>query len=442
MTAQVVVMNKEAIALASDSAVTIGEGNGGDGGRQKIFTSANKLFALSKYEPVGIMVYGSAEFMYVPLETTIKVYREKLGKKFFGTLSEYAADFIRFLDNGNPIFPDSMQDRFAEETFYSYLSYVKNVVTERVDAVISERGRITRKAIRGMARGIATQVIREEHHVWRVADNIPSIPKSFNHEVLNRYSETINRTIEEVLEELPLSRKDLARLINTAASLFSKYPEEIEREGKCGVVIAGFGTEETFPSLESFDLEGIVNNKLKYRPHFSSRISFDLIGSVIPFAQGEMVHTFMEGIAPDCRETEESSVKQTFVEYADTITDILDKYDDDEKPRLKERILSIGDKVLETLTQKLDEYREQHHTDPITTVVAALPKDELAAMAESFVYLTSLKRRYTMETETVGGAIDVAVISKGDGFIWIKRKHYFRPELNPGFLQRYYKENL
>ncbi len=39
-------------------------------------------------------------------------------------------------------------------------------------------------------------------------------------------------------------------------------------------------------------------------------------------------------------------------------------------------------------------------------------------------------------TESVGGPIDVAVISKADGFIWIKRKHYFDPALNPRFLAR------
>lgn len=153
-----------------------------------------------------------------------------------------------------------------------------------------------------------------------------------------------------------------------------------------------------------------------------------------------MVETFMEGVAPDCKEIELSSLDQTFQEYADTITDILDRYSDSEKERLKDRILSIGNDVLEILTGKLEEYRKEHHTDPVTTVVAVLPKDELAAMAESFVHLTSLKRRYTLEAETVGGAIDVAVISKGDGFIWIKRKHYFQAELNPGFVERYYEE--
>ena len=36
--------------------------------------------------------------------------------------------------------------------------------------------------------------------------------------------------------------------------------------------------------------------------------------------------------------------------------------------------------------------------------------------------------------------IDVAVISKGDGFIWIRRKHYFNAELNPSFFRRKYRE--
>ncbi len=46
-----------------------------------------------------------------------------------------------------------------------------------------------------------------------------------------------------------------------------------------------------------------------------------------------------------------------------------------------------------------------------------------------------------MDAETVGGPIDVAVISKGDGFIWIKRKHYFSPELNPQFFANYYRRH-
>ncbi len=104
MTAEIAIMNKNAIALATDSAVTMsGSSN------QKIFTSANKLFALSKYHPIGIMIYGNAIFMEVPWETIIKIYRNNLRKKKFNTLNEYANNFIAFLNNGNPLFPNSIQ---------------------------------------------------------------------------------------------------------------------------------------------------------------------------------------------------------------------------------------------------------------------------------------------------------------------------------------------
>ena len=57
--------------------------------------------------------------------------------------------------------------------------------------------------------------------------------------------------------------------------------------------------------------------------------------------------------------------------------------------------------------------------------VSLLSKEDLAEMAESLIYLTYLKRRITFAEESVGGAVDVAIISKGDGFVWIKRKMYF-----------------
>lgn len=44
----------------------------------------------------------------------------------------------------------------------------------------------------------------------------------------------------------------------------------------------------------------------------------------------------------------------------------------------------------------------------------------------------------TLGQETVGGPVDVAVISKGDGFIWMRRKHYFSAALNPQFFSDHF----
>jgi hypothetical protein len=73
-------------------------------------------------------------------------------------------------------------------------------------------------------------------------------------------------------------------------------------------------------------------------------------------------------------------------------------------------------------------------------IVDSLQKTELAEMAESLVNITSIKRHFSKGSETVGGPIDVAVITKGDGLIWIKRKHYFDAKLNNHFLHNYFQE--
>lgn len=79
------------------------------------------------------------------------------------------------------------------------------------------------------------------------------------------------------------------------------------------------------------------------------------------------------------------------------------------------------------------------YTTPLLNTVVSLDKEDMANMAESFISLTSLVRRMQPGEETVGGPVDVAVISKGDGFVWINRKHYFKPELNSSFFSNYFK---
>jgi hypothetical protein len=67
MTCEVAVMNKHGIALAADSAVTLGAG-------EKIYHGAEKLFQLSPSTSIGVMTYGNADLMGVPWEIVIKSY--------------------------------------------------------------------------------------------------------------------------------------------------------------------------------------------------------------------------------------------------------------------------------------------------------------------------------------------------------------------------------
>ena len=86
---------------------------------------------------------------------------------------------------------------------------------------------------------------------------------------------------------------------------------------------------------------------------------------------------------------------------------------------------------------EVDQFIQTEYIQKLIETVEYLDKEDLANMAESLISLTGLKRRMTSSEEPVGGPVDVAVISKGDGFIWMKRKHYFDKELNSQFFNRY-----
>jgi len=423
-------MNKEAIALATDSAVTMSQER-----RQKVFTSANKLFALYKYYPIGIMVYGSASFMRVPWETIIKIYRSKLGKQKFGTLKEYADNFIAFLNNGNPLFPEDQQREYLDGSTRSYFNYkIKEEINEKVQSIIDKEGKITNIQVKQ----ITSDVIKRYYDNCENVKMLPSIPKTHIKDIINKYGNIIDKARKEMFEELPISGASLNQLRKIAASLFSK---DIFSPNISGVVIAGFGEEEPFPSLKLFEVEGIVNNKLKYKynENSSGEISFENDATIIPFAQREMVYTFMEGVDPDLQRYMEYDLIQIFKEYPEIIVESIEKFDDKEKRALLKKLKQVSNKIFEDYKKNMAIYRGANYADPIMEVVAGLPKNELATMAETLVSLTLFKRRVTPEAETAAGPIDVAVISKGDGFIWIKRKHYFKGELNPQFFSNYYR---
>ena len=174
-----------------------------------------------------------------------------------------------------------------------------------------------------------------------------------------------------------------------------------------------------------------------------SRISnVGMSASIVAFAQSEMVSLFMNGIDDDYADFVNSFTSQAFTTgYPDTISTALDKYlGKNDKDVVLQKIRDIGKELSSKLGSAIRQYAKFAHSDLIVEIVNHLPKEELAAMAEALVNLTSFKRHVTRQAETVGGPIDVAVISRGDGFIWIKRKHYFSQQLNPHFLANYFNK--
>lgn len=97
MSAGICIMNRNAIAMAADSAVTVGD-------HAAIHNSANKLFSLSRIAPVSLIIYANATLMTVPVEIIVKQYKKQLGDRTFPQLSDYVDDFIGYIENNSRLF--------------------------------------------------------------------------------------------------------------------------------------------------------------------------------------------------------------------------------------------------------------------------------------------------------------------------------------------------
>jgi hypothetical protein len=200
-----------------------------------------------------------------------------------------------------------------------------------------------------------------------------------------------------------------------------------------GIVIAGFGDDDIFPSLVYYETDGYLGIKNKIKLVTEATVTRDNASCIVPFAQHEMVERFMDGIDPEYAAFLRARVLKSMTENC---IGVLDKYGAEEhktSSKVRESIRIAVEKSLSSHDDECERFQRRRYSSPIVSMVSLLPKDELPNLAESLVALTSLKRHVSHDEETVGGPIDVALISKNDSFIWIKRKHYFRAELNPHF---------
>lgn len=64
-------------------------------------------------------------------------------------------------------------------------------------------------------------------------------------------------------------------------------------------------------------------------------------------------------------------------------------------------------------------------------IAPPMPIQDAIDLAEFLVDLTIKFSRFMPGASTVGGPIDIAAITKHEGFRWIKRKHYYSVAVNP-----------
>jgi hypothetical protein len=130
---------------------------------------------------------------------------------------------------------------------------------------------------------------------------------------------------------------------------------------------------------------------------------------IIPFGQREIIDTIIRGIHPDLAGNLLTLLASSLKAHTrrskgtdDNISGIVERFQNDVRKEISEE-----------------------YSEPLMTAVSVMPRQEPVMMAEVLVSLTAFRAHASVgEEETVAGPIDVAILSKSEGFIWVKRKRF------------------
>ena len=395
-------MNKHAVAIAADSAVTLG------GGR-KVLNSANKLFSLSKHHPVAVAIYGNAELVGTPWEIIIKEYRKNLKDKPLPRVSDYVDDFFDFICH--------KQYYCFDET--DALNYLKQYIV-----------------------GFCYN-LRQNVPPARLTQAFENICSNVSTDYLEGFSDsTVKFLKKNVSNELDKGIQDLIKsgltltLAEARKLLINLLTKGIPPILTSGLVFTGYGEDEIYPSVFPCGVGCIIDGVLAVKRQKPAQISNTNRSSICPFAQTDVMHTILDGISPQVQSIYANSLATTIQSFTNQLATTIGSTN----PTLATQIQSIS---IEPFVQSFMNLSQQaqyiQYTDPFVKSVEGLEKEDLSDFAESLITLTSLKRKVSPDQETVGGPVDVMVISKGDGIIWMKRKHYFDAGKNHHFFSNYFE---
>lgn len=403
LTAEIGILNKHGVVLAADSAVTIGGG--------KVYNSARKLFTLNPNHSIGIMVYGNAEYMNIPWEILIKKFSAELKNDVLDSTENYVQYFIDFLKREASLDNENASQNYVFQFSRVLISFVTESASQPLNEMIENGIPINNQNLIDNILNVIETLKANMTMLKPLTElNEDEFFKEFESGIFESLYLSIN--VAEVIERVKEPFKWLVlNLIQRKNDILSNS----------GIVIAGYGKNDMFPSIFSYDFQAKVLGNLVYSrehaqkvvgtlPYISDDDSDDNIeymtSSIVPFAQRDVVETVLMGIAP---------------EIQDKLFELLSDPDTIEEEKANE------------VVRNLRNFQQEHFISKMVNSVEILQIDELSDVAETLINLTGFKRKYTSDLPTVGGPIDVLAISLGEGPVWIKRKHFFDIEKNLGF---------
>lgn len=429
MTAVVGVLNKRGLAIAADSAVTRQRNI-----ERKITKNGNKMIRLSNKVPVSVMLTGNGAYLRTQWDIIVRYYRQHRGDIAHETVEACVHDFFRFIAD-NHLFCE-------EELVKSWMRYeldqLFNTADSKVDFKLKEsddEGKL--KCCKTYLRSFLIQLRRYRTHCLKAG-----VCEQFKDYSLDKFHTYIGDMITDYLSEkeyqedafnygkfpkdfLAALKDDIESTLMVKLTTRRQYDED-----SAELVFTGFGSVQEYPSLVSTIVYEGFDNRVNYhiRPEDIICISDEKPVAICPFAQKDVIKSLLRGLYDGYYRSVRNAMQDTYSLFGNNIFD-PNKWDKKFENLDFMKFLTMLEEV------KTDDLDRKFHNANVRYLNKKQHKWEknlkdydllaMAALAQSLIDLTGFHRILTFSQEGVGGPVDLAVITKNEGFRWLNRKSWY-----------------
>jgi len=411
MTSEIMIMNRQAVVLAADSAVTYG------GGPEPVVTlEAEKILKLGPN--AALMVYSRGDVLGRSWSQIAHAFTRETGEREYATVQDCAEAFFAFIDNNRRLFPENEE---AEE-FEALMRAAILTVLSHAKAMRSYPGSDYEDDAAAFEAALDLYRAHLSHdEAGRERETLDVFITLDRTRFYERYAAMIDALVEEALGAFGMQGGmrdklfDFAYMIATRPAFLEPY---------AGLVFAGFGENDVFPVYSHYYASILVDGVMKRAHDETTQVGVDDGPNAYlrTFAQAEMTHAFLRGVHP--------------LLFDVMISLNLISNESAAEAALKEAGLDAGeaDAVLERMrgnmlpaltgefAHTVQMISQEEFINPFIQVVSASGKRQLAETAKSLVELNILKSSLHMSNTGVGGEVDVVMVSRTGGLEWYVKK--------------------
>ncbi|WP_431288477.1 hypothetical protein [Roseateles chitinivorans] len=420
MTSEILILNKRAAVIGADSAMTSSWG----GDHPRFSKSANKIFELTRQGSIAVAIYGSASIDSVPWELAIKLFRAHLGARTFGRASDYATAILSFLTANNQLFPPSVRNDSTGRQFDAAIEEIVRMTRRADDSIFDRDAPIDRRRAAWTSQ---TKQIRELLDATGVVE--PLSAQALN-QVLRDLAPWTLRAEHQISKVASLAAVNAAELAELGHRLRYAAPQSLIPGS--GLVIVGYGEEQIFPAYTQLEVFGHVGDELLHGTTGAFEVTHGGAARIQPLASTSMIDAFIDGYDRTLEAAVDDQSKLGF----ESVFQCLHESGIDVPRDLAGAIAGVCQQRFMVDWKRMN---WQHNCSPLLRVLQSLDVPEMADLVEALLGIESLKERVTSSSESVGGPIDVAAITKEEGLVWIRRKHYFDAAMNTRYVSRLHK---